>query len=228
MRIDIWSDFNCPWCGIGRARLQQALAQVEPGTDVEVVYHPYLLMPQLPVGSSAPTVEILQKLKGFTDEQLAGFSQIEELGRQSGFSDYVLLKNRSGNATLAHEFVAFATSLGKGDEAIELVFKKYFESAHDIFSVDGLLDIAEWMGLDVEDTREVLMARKFQAQVSSELAQARQIGVDGVPFFVFNNKYAVSGAQPPETLLRIMEQAERDAPMRIQADSNVCGIDGCD
>lgn len=229
MRVDIWSDFNCPWCGIGRKRFLQSLERFEHRDSLEIVYHPFVLMPDIALGTSEPTREVLRRRKGLSEEALQGLSSVEALGVQEGFARYNLLENRSGNAQYAHELTAFAVAKGVGTEFLDETFRAYFEDAHDIFSVSGLVDIAERVGLDPEEASEVLRTRKYGEQVHAELIQAGQLGVQGVPFYLFGGKYAASGAQPPEVLLQGLRRAWEDRPIDIgAATGDACGIDGCD
>lgn len=229
MRIDVWSDYNCPWCGIGRQRLLKAMDAYGAEETFQVVYHPYLLLPDMPVGSSEPTVQMLKHRKGMSDEQIAAIANVEALGRSEGFEDYRLVENRSGNASLAHELAAYAKTEGKGDAMNDALFRAYFERGHDIFTVDGLMELAQEQGLDVNLAYDALTSRRFQTAIRSSMAQAGALGVNGVPFYVFDGKYAVSGAQPPEMLLRVMRQIaeEKNKPVVVAGGAS-CSVDGCD
>lgn len=232
MRVDIWSDYNCPWCGIGRRRFLKALERFEHRDQVEVVYHPYLLMPDIPVGTSEPTSEVLRRRKGMSEAQLAQISNVEKLGVEEGFSSYHLLDNQSGNATLAHEMTVFAQENGKGSEFIDATLNAYFEEKHDIFTVDGLVSLAERVGLNGNEAFEALNSRRYAQRVVNEMIQASQMGVNGVPFFLFGGKYAASGAQDPAVLLRGLQQAWDDRPRPIDigaSEGGSCDINGnCD
>ena len=229
MRVDIWSDFNCPWCGIGRKRFLRAVEQFEHRDELEIVYHPFLLMPDIEMGTSEPTRDVLRRRKGLSEEALQGVSSVEALGVSEGFARYRLLDNRSGNAQLAHELTAFAVAKGAGTAFLDEIFRAYFEDAHDIFTVGGLVDIAERVGLSAEEAEDALRSRRFSSAVREELVQAGRLGIEGVPFFLFGGKYAASGAQPPELLLQGLRRAWEDRPVDLGgAEGAACGIDGCD
>lgn len=208
MRIDVWSDVICPWCGLGKHRLETALAQLPEGERAEVVYHSFQLDPNAPL--QAQSVRDLLKAKYGLDD--AGFvratARIEDLAEAEGLQPYHVGDNLSGNTALAHQLLALAAEKGLAAEAWDRLYKAHFGERRSIFEVDSLVDLGSEIGLEPAEVREALETGRYAAQVQAEGIQARRVGATGVPFYVIDNKYAVSGAQPPEVLLSVFEQVK--------------------
>lgn len=208
MRIDVWSDVICPWCGLGKHRLEAALSQLPEDESAEVVYHSFQLDPNAP--RQAQSVRELLKAKYGLDD--AGFlratARIEDLAETEGLQPYHVGDNLSGNTFLAHQLLVMASEKGLAGEAWDRLYKAHFGERRSIFEVDSLVELAEEIGLDPAEAREALETGRYAPQVEAEGIQARRIGATGVPFYVIDNKYAVSGAQPPEVLLSVFEQVK--------------------
>ncbi|CAN5897907.1 DsbA family oxidoreductase [soil metagenome] len=206
MRIDVWSDVICPWCGLGKHRLQAALARLPDGEQAEVVYHSFQLDPNAP--AKAQSVRELLKAKYGLDE--AGFeastARIEAMAEAEGLTPYHVGENLSGNTALAHQLLAMATEEGFAERAWDRLYKAHFGERRSIFEIDSLVELGTEIGLEAERIREALETGRYATPVQLAGMEARRIGATGVPFFVIDGKYAVSGAQPADVLVSVFEQ----------------------
>lgn len=210
VRIDVWSDVVCPWCYIGKRRLEAAIEmyRAEPDSpEVEVVFHSFQLAPDLPTDIDQSALEYLVEHKG-VDESRARAMQnhVTHVASTVGL-EYHFDKARSANTHLAHQLIHFGREHDSQAEVKERVFKAHFTEGRHIGSIDTLVEIASEAGLDVEAARDALETGKYASAVEQDRDLAARIGINGVPFFVIDGKLGVSGAQPPETLLDAIEQA---------------------
>ena len=207
MKIEIWSDVICPWCGIGNARLDRALSQFEHREGVEVIHRSFQLDPSFPAGQTMPVREMLQKKYGMSDTQLrATGEKLSALAAAEGFTPYRTSDNRVGNTRMTHELLAMATAAGKADEAWRRLYRAYFSEAQDIFSLEALIEIGASLGLEAGEVREALTSGKWRAQVEQDNQEARRLGATGVPFVAIDRRLGVSGAQPVEVFLGALRQ----------------------
>lgn len=204
MLIEVWSDVVCPWCFIGKRRLEEAAKS--SGVDVQVVHRAFELDPHART-EGARTVDMLAAKYGVSPEQAASMmADVTNEAAKVGL-DYHLLEGTTGNTRDAHRLLLWAATQGLGQELVEALFHCYFELAQPIFTVDELVPVAESVGLDPRAARELLAGEAFDAQVVADVDQARAYGATGVPFFVFDRKVGVSGAQPVEVFSRAIAQA---------------------
>ncbi|MFC5447925.1 DsbA family oxidoreductase [Paenibacillus aestuarii] len=210
MMIEIFQDVVCPWCRIGKANLMAALAQFtdEP---VEVHYRAFQLDPTTPV-EGLQFREMMRSKMHASDDQLSGmFGQVTQAGQAAGLHFDFSKVEYMPNTLRAHQLIAIAPEASK-QRLVDALFKAYFEDGLDVGNVEVLLDIAESQGMDRAKTAASLQAKEGLEQVEDDLEFARGAGVSGVPFFVVNRKYALTGAQPPATFLQALQQisAEQD------------------
>lgn len=207
MRVEVWSDIICPWCGLGLHRLRAALARFDHAADVEIVHRSFQLDERAPAGQTE-TVRAMLRKKGLGDAQIDGVTaRVAQLAAAEGLQPYVVLENRVGNTSLAHELAAWAADQGRGSEMWDLLFKSYFGEARSVFEVEALVALAAQLGLDAEAAREALTSRRYADRVKADAREAQRLGANGVPFFVIDRQFAVSGAQPADTLLQALNQA---------------------
>lgn len=205
LMIDVWSDVMCPFCYMGDALLAQAIEQFPHKTDVEVRYHSFLLMPELSSDAPIDLVELLTTKRGFPREQAAAMNeQVAERGRQVGL-DYRFDRALAVNTHTAHRLSHFAAAHGKQHAMVQRLFKAYFTDGLNVADHQVLGDLAAEAGLDRDAALAALESGQFADEVQADLEQARQLGISGVPFFVFAGKYAVSGAQPVEAFRQALE-----------------------
>ena len=225
MKVDIWSEVTCPWCGLGSHRVERALARFEHADEVEVVHHSFPLG-GFPEGSTFSVRDFLLRKHGAE----AAAQQIEALAHSEGLSPYRVLDNQVGNTDLAHEFLAHASAQGKNREAWDAIFDAYFGRAESVFCLDDLLVLADRLELDRDGTHRALSDRRYQQQVRDDALRAQRLGATGAPFIVVDGRYGVPGAQDSDTLLDLLRKAWDDThPVASAAggDAPVCGPDGC-
>lgn len=234
MKIEIWSDYVCPFCYIGKRTLEKALKQSGFETQAEISFKAYQLNPDAPINSTVSTYESLAKKMGQTVEQAKemtkGVAQhAKTVGLEYDFDHLV-----EANTLAAHRLVKWAEETGKAPELTESLLHHYFIEAKNISNEEVLLDIVEQVGLARADAQEVLASGRFTAEVEADIMEARQIGVQGVPFFVINRKYAISGAQPLEAFVDSLRQIADEEGIRPalkpmgSKETSYCTGDSCE
>ncbi len=211
MKVEVWADIICPWCGLGAHRLNEALSRFAHADEVEVVRRSFQLDPGAPAGRSEPVRDMLRKKMGLPDAQIETMNRrIETMAKDEGLSPYIVLENRVGSTELTHELLAYATDQGQHAQAWDRMFTAHFGEARPVFTVDDLASLAGEMGLDVADARAALLSHRYAERVAAEQAEAVRLGATGVPFFVIDRRYGVGGAQPADALLAALQQAWED------------------
>ena len=211
MQIEVWSDVVCPWCYIGKRRLEAALERFPHRDQVEVTWRSFQLDPTIPEGETFPTLPALAAKYGRTvDEMRAMQTRVEEVAATDGLR-YHLAEGISGNTSLAHELLHLAAERGVQGELKERLLHAHFEEGRPVFGIDDLVPLAVEVGLDEAEAREALTDRRYRTAVQADAAMAQRLGANGVPFFVVDRRYGAAGAQPAELLLQILERAWADA-----------------
>ncbi|RBY92837.1 DsbA family oxidoreductase [Blastococcus sp. TF02A-30] len=228
MQVEIWSDVVCPWCYIGKRRLETALKQFPHRDQVEIVWRSFQLDPSVPEGETHATLPALARKYGASEDQMrANMAQVEEVAAGEGLH-YDLANGVSGNTLRAHELLHLAAEHGRQGELKERLLHAHFEEGRDVFAVDSLVALAVEVGLAEAEVREVLADRRYLPAVQDDIATARTLGATGVPFFVVDRKYGAAGAQPAELLLQILERAWADAnPLVTLPAADGCTDDSC-
>ena len=215
LTIDIVSDVVCPWCYIGKRKLEAALASPEAAglPPIEIRWHPFQLNPDMPQ-AGVPRKQYLEDKFGGPERAAEIYARVGAAGKAVGLNLNFDGIKQQANTLLAHALISYAQRSPQNDSANTLgndvkerIMKAYFVDGHFIGSVDVLVDIAVAAGLQAAAVREFLSDPAERDAVSQADSQARQMGVSGVPFFIFNQKVAVSGAQEPAALLAAMQQA---------------------
>ena len=207
MKIEIWSDVMCPFCYIGKRNLETALEQFPDKNHIEIIWKSYQLDPAFPESVTEDYLQYLIKRKGMTAEQVKGMlDNVTQTAKQVGL-DYHLDKSVIVNSLNAHKFIQFAKTKGLGDQAEERLFHAFFTDAKNIADLETLTQIGQDLGLNETEIKTAFTDEKYAAQVNHDIMEAQQIGVQGVPFFVLDRKYAVSGAQPPQAFLENLEKS---------------------
>ena len=210
MQVEIFSDIVCPWCYLGKRRFEQALAQFAHRDEVSVVHRSFQLDPTAPADAGL-TVDMLSRKYGMSPDQAEQAQrQMEQRAAGDGLS-YDLAGQRSGNTRDAHRLLQFALEQGRQDELVERLFAAYFTERRSVFDRESLLELAAEAGLDRAAAATVLDSDGFAAEVDHDLAEARELGITGVPFFVLDRRYGVSGAQPLDVLTTALERAWSDS-----------------
>jgi predicted DsbA family dithiol-disulfide isomerase len=196
IHIDVWSDVVCPWCFIGRRRLQKAIANHANGREVIVRHRAFQLQPD--AREVVRTDEMLaSKYKVDKDQVAAMQANVCSIADGEGLC-YDLSETLSGNTADAHRLILWAEEIGKGDELLEVIYSAYFEKKQAIFSHGDLVALAVSVGIEEAGARELLLSDRFADQVNEDQDLARQLGANGVPFYVIDMKFGISGAQPQE------------------------------
>src|SRR6476619_2470602 len=235
MRIEIWSDVVCPWCYIGKRRLETALAEFEHRDEVEVVYRSFELDPTAPHHGHEATTGVLARKYGRTEDEMRQLQeQLTQVAAEEGLA-FRLFDNVHTNTIDAHRLLHLALEAGgpalQGDLKEELL-AAYFVRAEDVGDHDVLAAAAATVCLDEVAVREVLAGDAHDEAVRADIEQARAYGATGVPFFVVDSRYGVSGAQPAAAFTQVLERAWGDAHPVLESvvtsdGGEVCGPDGC-
>jgi predicted DsbA family dithiol-disulfide isomerase len=209
IKIDVWSDIACPWCYIGKRNLEKGLAEASGDEDaplVEVEFHSFELSPDTPVDFEGGEEDYLAQHKGISAAQAR-----EMLGRVTGIAadaglGYRFDLLRHTNTVKAHELLHFAKENGLQAELAERLMAAYFVEGRHLGREDELVALAADVGLDADAARRALQSGSHLPAVRADQAQASAYGINGVPFFVIDGKYGVSGAQPPEAFAQVVRQ----------------------
>jgi predicted DsbA family dithiol-disulfide isomerase len=213
MQVEIWSDVVCPWCYLGKRYFEQALEHFPHRDEVEVIYRSFELDPSAPPGVTTPTVEALASKYGLGLEQAREAQrQMERRAAQAGLT-FRMEDLRSGNTRDAHRLLQLARARGRQAELAERLHRAYFTDQASIFDHSALAGFAADVGLDRDEALAVLASGEYGEAVEADEEVARSFGVSGVPFFVIDRRYGISGAQPAETITAVLERvwAEREA-----------------
>lgn len=212
MKIEVWSDYVCPFCYIGKRRLEEALESTGLKDKTEVIFKAYELDPNSPQTSNQSMAEVLAGKYGTSLEEAKKMNENVGLQAESVGLHYDFDNMKPANTFDAHRLAKLAEQEGVAAEVSESLLKAYFVDAKKIGTHDELLSIAEEAGISRNRAKEVLDSDEFEDDVKADITEAGQIGVQGVPFFVINRKYAISGAQPAEAfeeaLRKVAEEIE--------------------
>jgi predicted DsbA family dithiol-disulfide isomerase len=205
IKVDIWSDVQCPWCYIGKRKFEAGAALF--GGDIEVEYHSFELAPDTPVDFEGSPVDYLSQRKGLPVRQIE-----EMLERVTGIAESVGLHYdydavHQTNTVISHELLHYAKSRGRQLDMKEALLKAYFVDGGHVGRIEDLATLAAGIGLDRADVVRALTAHEFLADVKADVAQAAAYGIQGVPFFVIDGKFGISGAQDPDTFAQALRQA---------------------
>ena len=211
-QIDIISDVVCPWCFIGKRNLERALETWRakyPDETPTVRWHPFQLNPQIPA-RGLPRIQYLEDKFGGPERAKEIYARASAAGRRAGIDfDFDAIQVQP-NTIDAHRLLHFSAERGKQDEMAEAIFRRYFQEGADLSSAETLVDIAQQAGLDRDEALAYLASATDRELIEEQDRRARAIGVEGVPFFIFNQRLALSGAQPPEVIVDAMEKSREE------------------
>ncbi len=214
IKVDIWSDVQCPWCYIGKRKFEAGAGL--SGVPVEVEYHSFELAPDTPVDFDGTPLEYLAQRKGMSLEQvLPMLERVTGIAKDVGL-DYDYDHVHQTNTVISHELIHFAKSKGRQLEMKERLLKAYFINGEHVGRIPDLVEIAVELGYDRAEVTEALESHRFLADVKADVALAQEYGIQGVPFFVIDGKYGVSGAQEAATFANVLTQvaAEHEAAQK--------------
>ncbi|MCW5733129.1 MAG: DsbA family oxidoreductase [Enhydrobacter sp.] len=209
MYVDIVSDTICPWCYIGKRRFERAL-DLSGRNDIAISWRPFQLNPDMPSEGMTRDDYVRAKFGG-GDRPRQIYQAIAESGREAGIEFQFSKIRRTPNTVLSHRLVHWSAKQERQDEMVQELFKGYFEDGLDVGDLEILVECARRAGLDSELARTFLLSEEGRQEVVASDVYARRLGINGVPCFIVNRKYAVSGAQPPSAFVEVFNLAERDA-----------------
>ncbi|WBX97338.1 DsbA family oxidoreductase [Chryseobacterium gambrini] len=231
MKVEIWSDVMCPFCYIGKNNFEKALENLPFKDQVEVEWKSFQLDPTLDPKETKTTSEYFKEKKGFPEAQAQQMiAQVKQMGSGAGI-DFNFEKALITNTFSAHKLLHLAKKYNKANEMEEALFIAHFVDGKNVGDVETLVNIAGSLGIDREEAQKVLASEEYHQEISSDITEARNNGVSGVPFFVLNGKYAVSGAQPVELFASALQQTynETVTPLQNLSDNGAsCDTDGCE
>lgn len=227
MKVDIWSDIVCPFCYIGDAQFKKALSSFAHEKNVEVVYHSFQLMPDAPSEPTSSATEYLAAKKSMPIEVL---QQMQQQVSEAGANEGLVMNMESTmivNTFNAHRFIHFATTKGKQHQAVEALHAAYFTKGVNVADTKELQAVAKQIGLSKDEVAEVLESTDYTDEVNADINQAKALGIQGVPFFVVNEKYGISGAQGVEVFNDVLQKAWHQAnPLTVVGSEEMICKDG--
>lgn len=235
MKIEIWSDVICPFCYIGKRNFETALKDFDKKEELEIIWKSFQLDPQMSDKPLESYVDYLVKNKGMSKEQVETMIEnVTNSAKQVGL-DYNFDQSILVNTAKAHQLIQFAKTKGLDDAIEEKLFSAFFTEGKNIADTETLIELGNSIGLEKQAIESALNDEQYKNLMDKDIQEARAIGVTGVPFFVFNRKYAVSGAQPPQAFLETLKKsfgewrAENPKINLEISQGESCGIDGkCD
>ncbi len=211
-QIDVISDVVCPWCFIGKRNLERALEtwrEKHPDETPVVRWHPFQLNPQLPA-SGVLRKQYLEQKFGGPERAKEIYARVSAAGQRAGIDFAFDAIQVQPNTIDAHRLMHHAGERGKQDAMAEAIFRRYFLEGADLTDKETLADIAQQADLDRQESEAYLATDADRELIEEQDRRARAIGVEGVPFFIFNQRLALSGAQPPEVIVEAMEKAREE------------------
>lgn len=206
MRVDIWSDIVCPWCYVGKRRFETALAAYD-AQPVEVLHHSFQLNPDAPRDSTTDRRAMLMRKYRLTEARVDELdAHMTQLAANEGLH-YRLAGTVTGNTLDAHQLVHLARETGRQDAMLERLYRAYFSENRSVFDQASLVELAHEVGIERDAARAALDEGRYAAAVRDDMEIARRIGITGVPFFVIDGRYGVSGAQSSATFLEALTTA---------------------
>ncbi|MBU0996576.1 MAG: DsbA family oxidoreductase [Firmicutes bacterium] len=231
MKIELWSDFACPFCYIGKKRFEKALSNFKHKDEVEVVYKAYQLNPNAPKAMKGTAYEsFASSHKMSVDQAKQRFNMFTENAKTVGLVyNYDIIQMT--NTFDAHRVAKWANTLGKEALVTDRFMHAYFSEGKNLADIETLVLLSKEVGLDAEEARKVLNSIQFDSVVKDQMNESRQIGVQGVPFFVINRKYGISGAQQEDYFFGALQQIwdEEHRPMSLgdQEEAEYCTDESC-
>jgi predicted DsbA family dithiol-disulfide isomerase len=211
MKIEIWSDIACPFCYIGKRKLENAIQRLPDFEGIVLEWKSFQLNPTLQTDPNKNTLTYLAETKGWTMEQtLQMTAQVTAMGKEEGLN-FNFEKTAVANTKRAHRLLHLAKKHNCQNELKEQLFKVYFEEGKNIDDLETLLQCAAQVGIPQAEAKRVLDTHEFEEEIDHDIYESRLIGVQGVPFFVFDRKFGISGAQPDEVFDQTLRQALQES-----------------
>lgn len=228
MKIEIWSDVVCPWCYIGKRRFEAALARFKHRDQVEISWKSFQLDPQATQNSDKTLNEMLAEKYGMSIEKAAAANKrVTGMAALEGL-DYHLEQAHPANTFTAHRLLHYAASQSLQGKMKERLLQAYFTEGQRVGELETLVRLAAEVGLNAEETRTVLQGETYTEEVVEDQREARALGITGVPFFVLDEKYGISGAQPTEVFAQALEQVWSASHPLIALNTNAEEGESCE
>ncbi|HSA05266.1 MAG TPA: DsbA family oxidoreductase [Tenuifilaceae bacterium] len=232
MKVEVWSDVACPFCYIGKVRLEKALSELGFANEIQVIWKSFMLNPNLVTDLNLSITDYLINTKDLLPEEVEEMNQyITEMALKSGL-ELNIEKIVVANTRKAHNLIHYAKSKGKQSEMKSRIFKAYFTESRNVDDIDELVLMAKEVGLETENLKEIISNEVFNNDIETEIYESRQIGVRGVPHFVIDNKIVINGAQEQKVFSQTIEKAYADWKQANGDKTNTtinglqCDIDG--
>ena len=230
MTIEVWSDFVCPFCYIGKRKLEKALSNFDRKNEVKVIFKSFELNPDAPKENDKVGYEAFAALKGVSLEEAKKMNDYVTQMASSYDLHYQMDKAALTSTFDAHRLAKWARTKNKEKALTEVMMDGYFTKGKNLADYHTLSLCAKAVGLDKNEALEVLNNNLFMSEVQEEIVEANRFGIRGVPFFVFNRKYAISGAQPDSQFMLALQKLAEETPQFESLDTEeemLCGPDGC-
>jgi predicted DsbA family dithiol-disulfide isomerase len=222
IKIAVVSDVVCPWCYIGKRRMEKAVQQLSGEMDFEIAYYPFELNPDMPLAGANHRVHLSNKFGGEEEYQRIT-NHVADVAAGEGLTFNFTDQTTSPNTRNAHRLILFAKEQGKHLQLVEAFFKAYFTDGVDLTNNDNLVSIAVSTGLDKTKVEEFLNSSTGSAEVQMAETELQRAGVRGVPFYIINDKYGISGAQASETFVQAFKNISQE--LQTAATGEVCNVD---
>lgn len=220
--IDIWSDVVCPFCYVGKKKLEKAITELDASKNVKVVWHSFQLDPSFPVGESMSTTEYLVKRKGYPADQVVVMQdRLESVGAQYGIN-FQFDKAKSFNTGNIHRLLQWAKKENKADELKEQLMHAYFTEGVDLNDTTNIISVVIKSGLDTISAKAILKGTDYQTEVKNDIVRAKELGIRGVPYFLINGTQVISGAQDDKVFLETLKKALKNSKANKLPITGVC------
>ena len=231
MKVDIWSDIRCPFCFVGKRKFEKALDKFPNSENIEIIWHSFQLDPDLKTDPERDNYEYLAARKGISVEEakiLHGHAK--NAGKEAGIN-FNFDQSKVANSFRGHLLIQLAKEKNLANEIEEKLFEAQFEKGQNIDDETNLIEIGKSVGLNEDEIKKALISDEMAYKVNEDLQMARHLGINAVPFFVFNDKYGVSGAQQPELFLEVLnkswdEFSSGDNGLQIINSGESCDVEG--
>jgi predicted DsbA family dithiol-disulfide isomerase len=208
MNVEIWSDVVCPWCYLGKRRFEKALASFDDRANVRISHRSFQLDPARPKGQTSSRRAMLMSKYRLSEEQVRAMDhKMEQTAAAEGLEYHLTEAGLTGNTLDAHQLVHLSATRGREDAMLDRLYRAYFTEHRSVFDLESLVSLAVEEGLDGTEVREALEGGRYVDAVARDLNEARSLGVTGVPFFVIDGRYGVSGAQATDVFSRALAAA---------------------
>ena len=227
MQVEIWSDIMCPFCYIGKRKFETALQQFDHAEEVQLVWKSFQLDPTLKTDPDKSVLQQLAEHKHIPEEEAATLlRQVTAMAQSEGLT-FRFDRSVVANSFDAHRLIQLAKHHGRGDAAEERLFRAYFTEGANIADRSTLVKLGEAIGLSAHEIEDVLDNGTYRQEVQRDIQEAQQLGVRGVPFFVINRRYGISGAQPAKVFLKALTQAHQErAEASATSEGDACEVNG--